>query len=189
MAKRTLIPALMIVAAAAIPAAAATGNDLITTEQVVAAMSHAGMQVSPQQVTLLSEVVASTDAPALKVESMKRWDDHRMMVRLDCASPDQCLPFVVAVRLAQDNEVRPVSAETSRALPAAAPAKSSSTAPTIRAGAAAVLLLDSNRVHIRLSVICLENGVTGQTIRVASKDRRQFYTAEVVSESELRGSL
>ena len=59
----------------------------------------------------------------------------------------------------------------------------------VRAGSPAVLLLDSDHVHIRLSVICLENGSTGQKIRVESKDPRQTYVAEVIDGGILRGSL
>ena len=51
------------------------------------------------------------------------------------------------------------------------------------------LLLEGNHVHIRLTVICLENGTKGQTIRVASKDRKLTYKAEVIEDSTVRGSL
>jgi flagella basal body P-ring formation protein FlgA len=44
-------------------------------------------------------------------------------------------------------------------------------------------------VHIRIAVVCLENGAPGQTIRVSSKDRRQTYTAKVIDEAVLRASL
>jgi hypothetical protein len=50
-------------------------------------------------------------------------------------------------------------------------------------------MLDSDRVHIRLSVICLESGVPGQTIRVTGKDRKLVYRAEVIDGSLLKGRL
>jgi flagella basal body P-ring formation protein FlgA len=59
----------------------------------------------------------------------------------------------------------------------------------MHAGAPATLLLEGARVHIRLAVVCLENGAPGQTIRVASRDHRQTYMAKVVDEEVLRASL
>jgi flagella basal body P-ring formation protein FlgA len=50
-------------------------------------------------------------------------------------------------------------------------------------------LLDGGHVHIRLSVVCLENGDPGQRIRVESKDPHQTFIAEVVDGGVLRGSL
>jgi flagella basal body P-ring formation protein FlgA len=59
----------------------------------------------------------------------------------------------------------------------------------IRSGSAATLLLDGPRIHIQLSVICLESGEPGKTIRVTSKDHKQVYTAEIIDGTLLRGSL
>jgi flagella basal body P-ring formation protein FlgA len=50
-------------------------------------------------------------------------------------------------------------------------------------------MLDSERVHIRLSVICLENGAPGQMIRVTGKDHRLVFTAQVIDGSLLKGRL
>lgn len=52
-----------------------------------------------------------------------------------------------------------------------------------------ILLMDGNHIHIKLSVISLENGSAGQTIRVSSQDRRQVYTAQIVDGTLLRASL
>jgi hypothetical protein len=177
------IPALVLFAAIAIPAVAATGYDSITKEQIAAAMSGAGMRVSAEQVMLLSDVVASTNTPGLKVESMERWGADRMRVRLDCAKREDCLPFYVAVRLTQGDAGSGHGESPSIA-------KTASTASyVIRAGSSAILLLDGGHVHIRVPVVCLENGTTGQTIRVSSKDRHLTYTAQVVDGTILRGSL
>jgi hypothetical protein len=189
MKKLSLIPVLILSAAAALPAAAAPGREVITAEQIAAALNTAGMRISPQQVELLSNVVATTPAPMLEVKSMERTGDHRTMVRLDCADPGQCLPFFVAVRSSPTNGPLLALADSdpsSAAIPAMRPRPG---AFTVRAGSPATLLLDSNRVHIRLSVICLENGAAGQTIRVTSKDHRQVYNAEVVDAALLRGQL
>lgn len=182
-----LITTLMLGAAVALPAAAAPGRDPITTAQVAAAISGAGMQTSAQQVTLLTNVVATTSVPELKVQSMERWGDHGMKVRLGCANPEECLPFFVAVRGNDTNTA--VSADSDRSSNALARAKQDPKSFVVRSGTPVTLLIDSDRVHIKLSVVCLENGAPGQTIRVASKDHKQTYMAEVVDGSLVRGRL
>ena len=66
---------------------------------------------------------------------------------------------------------------------------SSYTPPVLRAGSTATLLLEGNHIHIRLSVICLDGGSPGQTIRVTDPDRREVYTAQVIDGVTLEGRL
>lgn len=205
--QRTAI--LMLSLLLALPALAAPGRNVITTAQVAAAISDMGMTVSAQQITLLSDAATKTSAPSLKVQSMEPWGDQRMKVRMGCASLEQCLPFYVAVSrnprsvanaVSLASAVSPVSslsADAARPLNAASPsappvtplARPRATNVVVKSGSSAVLLLDSNHVHIQLVVVCLENGSVGQTIRVASKDRRQKYTAEVCDGGVLKGQL
>ena len=124
---------------------------------------------------LLADVVATNSAPKLKVESMERWGDHRMKFRLDCVKSEECLPFFVAVRWSQAEATPPVFADHSST--AISLAKPGSNSFIMRAGSPAILLLDGDHIHIQLPVVCLENGALGQTIRVASPDHRQTYTA------------
>lgn len=182
-----LITTFILGAAVALPAAAAPGRDAITTAQVAAAISDMGMQTSAQQVTLLTNVVATTSVPSLKVQSMERWGDHGMKVRMGCANPEECLPFFVAVRGNETNTA--FSADSDRSSNAIARVKHDPKSFVVRSGTPVTLLIDSDRVHIKLSVVCLENGAPGQTIRVASKDHKQTYMAEVVDGSLLRGLL
>jgi hypothetical protein len=151
-------------------------------------MNAAGMKVSPQQVMLLADVTARISAPGLQVESMERWGDARMKVRLNCSDPSACLPFIVAVRWSPQSTLLPVAAtqRSSAAMTAPRPDVSST---VVRSGAPVILLLDGGRVHIRLSAVCLESGAAGQAIRVVSKDHRQTYTAVVVDGSTVRASL
>jgi hypothetical protein len=181
------IPVLILLAATALPAMAASGRVSITAEEVATAINAAGMKVSADQVELLTDVVATNSAPALKVESMERWGDHGMKFRLDCVKAKECLPFYVAVQWSQAKATSSVSAEHSSSAFFAANPDSNSF--VVRTGSPAVLLLDGDHIHIRLPVVCLENGALGQTIRVASKDHRQTYTAEVGDNAVLRGKL
>jgi hypothetical protein len=171
-------------AAVALPVMGAV-HHAVTTAEVVAAINGIGMEIAPDQVTLLTAVVANTESPRLTVKSIERWDDHRVMVRMECADREECLPFFVGLRLSRDETSRAVAALPDRS----AGLQSRANVPVVKAGSPATLLLDGDHVHIRLSVICLQNGITGQTIRATSKDHTVVYTAEVVDGGVLKGRL
>jgi hypothetical protein len=186
-----LISALTLTAAMALAAAPAPSRAPITPAQIAAAITAAGMQVSADQVTMLTDVAAASASPALLVESMQPWGDRRMKVRLGCAASEQCLPFFVTVRLGQPSAAQSAIAASSTGILRAG-TLGSGTDPksfVVRAGAPATLLLDGDHVHIRIAVVCLENGAAGQTIRVASTDHRQTYMAKVIDQAVLRASL
>jgi hypothetical protein len=179
----------MIFAAATSSASAAAGHYAISTDEIAATMGRFGMQIAPAQVTLLSVVVATNPAPRLTVRSIQPWGSQRMMARLECESKEQCLPFFVGLQMADGSDAQS-GGGSSR--PATSPIPSSMTSSrnyVVRSGAPATLQLDSERVHIRISVICLENGAAGQTIRVTGKDHRLVYSARVIDGGHLQGSL
>jgi hypothetical protein len=180
-----LISAAMVLAAAALPAAAANTRAAISTAQVAAAISSAGIKVSADQVTLLADVAAATPAPTLMVESMERWGDHRTKVRMSCANAE-CVPFYVAVQWEQAEPA--AAAFGGRAATTAVLAKPAPGAVVLRAGATATLLLESDHVHIRIPVVCLESGAIGQTIRVATADHRQTFMAQVGDPALVKGT-
>jgi hypothetical protein len=180
--------AILILSVLAVPTVAAAQRQAITAAQVAAAMNAAGMKVSPQQVMLLADVTARTGSPGLQVESMERWGDDRIKVRLNCSDRSACLPFFVAIRSSPQSTLLPVAA-MQRSSAAMSPPRTDVSPIVVRSGAPVILLLDGGRIHIRLSVVCLESGAAGQTIRVASKDHHQTYTAVVVDGSTVRASL
>jgi len=188
MTKTGFISTLTLSALIVLPVAAKTGNEAITAAQIAGAISDAGIKVSADQVTLLSDVVSRTASPALKVEGMERLAGHRLRVRLDCSKPEECLPFYVIVR-ADESGAETFAPPLVQSSSAISPARQPASTFAVRAGAPAVLLLEGSHVHIQLSVVCLENGAPGQTIRVASPDRRRTYMAEVVDGTTLRGRL
>jgi hypothetical protein len=183
---RRIAAVVVVWVAATLPAASQSNRFSITRDQVANAIDGAGLQVSAGQVTLLSNIVSATGKPALKVESIQKWGDRKMMVRLECASPGECLPFIVAVRLSGAAQERLALAPQSEPVSFSAKPRESD---TIRAGSTAVLFLEGPHVHIQLSVVCLENGSIGQRIRVATRDRRLTFIAEILGDSTLRGQL
>jgi hypothetical protein len=180
---RRSISCLIFSVAAALPAAAASGHYAITTDRIAAAVSSSGMQVSPAQVTLLTTVVANIAEPVLKVMSIDRSRGQRTVARLECANAEQCVPFMVTLHMDAD------SAATMPNRSATPVSQGRPAIPAVRAGSPATLRLEGTHVHISLSVICLENGVTGQTIRAASRDHRQMYTVQVLRDGTLEGRL
>lgn len=167
MMQRRSIFFLVFCTAAALPALGSPVRYAITADQVAAAVANQGMQVSPDQVVLLTGVVAHVAAPELKVKSVDRMGPQRAIARLECADSGQCLPFVVSIRLAENGSTDLVSAPTHSSLPARSQFRP---APiVVRAGSTAILLLNGVHVHISLAVICLENGTPGQLIRATDR--------------------
>ncbi len=188
----TFISTWIALLAMALPAVAATGHDAIMPEQIAAAISGAGVPVSAKQVTLLTEVLARTNSPALRVQSMEPLSDHRMKVRLNCFNVAECVPFYVTIRTSGEGPAQPspvASAQLQLPPPRPTPRKTEADSPVLRTGSSATLLLEGDHMSIQLPVVCLESGAIGQTIRVASKDRRQTYTARVFDGGTLRGKL
>jgi hypothetical protein len=128
----------VVCAAAALPAPAAPPQYHLTAEQVAAAVRGAGVQVAPEKVSLLADVVASVPQPALKVTSIAPAGGDRAMARVECADSTQCLPFFVALQLG-------AGASQSAALPGGQPPKSSAT--VVRPGERATLLLEGAHVQ------------------------------------------
>src|ERR1700723_3044813 len=171
--KRTWsIPAITLLATMASAATPGAARAPITVAEVAAAISGAGMAITAEQVTLLTDITSATASPSLKVDLIEPWGDHRMKVRLDCASSQECMPFFVAVRCAQQLAAEPGAAAMNHSLAPASPARLDPKSILMRAGAPPTLFLEGGRVHIRLAVVCLENGALGHTICVASRDYR-----------------
>jgi len=175
----------MIVVCFAMPALAVTQHYGIRTESIAAAINGVGMQVTPAQVALLTDVVSTTNAPRLKVSLIEKLGDHRLMARVECQNPQECMPFFVRINLGPDTGVSTSSGQFKESLPSAGRAKQDA----VKAGSKATLLLDSDHMHISLAVVCLESGAVGQKIRVSAGERRQIYLAEVVNGQLLKGSL
>ena len=107
--------------------------------------------------------------------SDKRSGPHSL-VKLACHLPGRCLPFYAIVGCRYG-----VAAGEQPEHPSAADALRPEAVFTIRAGVHATMVMDDDRAHIQVAVICLENGIAGHRIRVASPDHKQIYVAEVVS--------
>lgn len=174
-----------VLAIAALPAVAAEQYP-ISAGQVAAEINRMGMPVSAGQITMLADVSAATQNPALKVRSIQPQNGGGVLVRLECERAGQCLPFFVRVQTTSSGAI----ANTNEPARAVLPSRfSSPQLPLLKSGSTATLLLEGDHVHITIPVISLQNGVPGQTIRVSSPDHRKTYSAQVVNATLLRGRL
>lgn len=178
----------IVVVSATVFASAVPAHFAISPEQVAIALGSAGIQVDPTQVALLSAAVATSTTPNLKVRTVAPSGDHTALVRIECLNARECLPFFVRIQTGSSGDAlaAPLHAEQHRVSPHQ---QASARSVVVRAGSQAVLLLESERVHIRIPVICVENGATGERIRVKGTLNRLTYTAEVVDANLLKGSL
>jgi hypothetical protein len=170
-------------------AQAAPGHYAISTAQIATTMGQFGIEVAPQQVKLLADVTATTESPRLVVRSVRPWGNQHLMARLECADSEQCKPFFVGLESNPDDGARTSDVSATRGAGAWSGQIESSKNYVVKSGSPAVLQLDNEHVHIRIAVICLENGAPGQRIRVTGKDHRMIFTAQVVDGSLLKGRL
>lgn len=165
---------------------------VLTAATISSAFSGNGVSISEQQVTLPTEIVAAVVDPVLAVSSMERGRGHVTRVRMSCRNAGECLPFYVSVR-SEDMPVTEINRQPSqKALMQRLEAQIASKigSPVVmHAGSHAVLLIDDDHLHMRLPVVCLENGALGAVIRVASGDHKQMYRAEVLDGNSLKGRL
>ena len=173
----------VLCATAALPALAGMRHYPITPEQIASAIADDGIRVSGNEIALLADVVATVPQPALRLSSIHPAANHLLIARVECADAAQCLPFLVSLH------VDGVTASPAAKEAAPQPQPHRPVAPVVHAGSKAILLLDGPHVHIRLTVICLENGVLGQTVRAANPDRSQYYFVQVAGDQLLRGRL
>lgn len=163
----------------------------IGVSQVAQLLSQRGVPVANSQVSLLANVVATMPQPALDVASVEAFGDRaqgRTLVKLVCREPRVCLPFYAVISSGEVG-AGPASIQSVRSVSASLATLKPEAAIAVRAGARATLLMDDERMHIRMVVVAVENGIAGHTIRVASPDHKQFYEAKVIGANLLRRSL
>ena len=165
----------------------------VTTEQVVAAMQGHAWSTEGVRVTLPAAITAAVADPKLGVEMASMLTAHEARLRIVCRVPAACLPFFAtavwpesAVSVAPPTDRKATGSERKTTASAAA---NESSAGRLRAGASVTLLLEGERVHIEMQAVCLQAGATGEKVRVASRDRKQTFVAEIVNPTLLKGSL
>lgn len=176
----------------------------IAASQVTRAMDLASLPVEGASVRLAAPFTSSRANAVMEVESVTSMGHHAARLRLVCKDHSECIPFFAEVTFPDAVDVtklcgvktsRVASVQGSEAANQASVSESPSQpapakeAAVLRAGAAATLAFDADRIHIRLEVISLQTGSAGSRVRVSSLDHKQFYVAQVVTPTLLKGEL
>jgi hypothetical protein len=164
----------------------------VTPEMVVAAMKYRQLPIEGVQVRLAAPITSSAPNPMLDIQTMTRIDDHNAQLRFACRVRPECLPFYVAVTWPTTAASVTVPGPLAREAGLVRGTGQHSETPAngaMRRGSTATLLIEDEKVHIRLRVICLEGGVTGDRVRVATPDRKVAYNAEIVAPNLLKGGF
>jgi hypothetical protein len=182
----------------------------IERSQVEAAMVKGALQVDGAEVSIGASMTSAMPNAELVIESVTLIKPHSIRLRLVCSDRSACLPFLATATYPASVDVakfvpgrsRPaqrMAGQDHAATPAADSGKSetqrgevavtSAAGPVLRVGEPAMLEFDADRIHVRIEVVCLENGTTGNRIRVVTRDHKQNYVAEVVAPSLLKGEL
>lgn len=153
---------------------------LVSSEQVVAALRTSGQYVSPNQVQLLSLVHTREPNAVLHLIHIEPWQEGMQKAEIRCVDLSACLPFFVLIEGARVPDLA-VGKVPEPGMAEAGPKKYD-----VRKGDTAVLTIETEQSRITMRVICLENGDRGQKIRVASKDRKRSYEAEIIAPGVLK---
>ncbi len=159
----------------------------ITRAQVVEALRRGGLPADPEQVQLAARVVASVSQPTLRVVSLAA-EAAQLQLRLECAGRAECLPFLATIAM-PDRTAATAAQQHWSVGSRGEEAEQIHKQTAVHNGSRLTMLLDGDRLHIRMPVICLAAGDPGQAVRVAGVDRKQTYTAEVIDEHTVRGQL
>jgi flagella basal body P-ring formation protein FlgA len=152
-------------------------------QQVVDALALAGVKVAPDQIEFLSGIRSTKESASIQVVSTSNSSAGTVKVKLRCQDNRECLPFYVLVHSLDNLNVGSTRLKAVSVVEADVPQN------VIRGGEHATLVLESPDSRMSLPVICLQSGVVGQTIRVASPDHRQLFDAVVIAPGMLKGSL
>lgn len=156
----------------------------ISSEQVAGALRSGGLDIDAEHITHMPNVTAAEESPQLSIVRVVPVDSEEVAVRLACRDASICLPFLVFVRARRSEAER---FRSTTASPPQVKVASASTHPLMRAGESVTFLIESDDVRITMNVVCLQAGQVGDTIRVATTDRKLVYRAQVIAPGIVKG--
>jgi hypothetical protein len=167
--------------------------------QVELAMERIQLPTRRVQVKLAAAVTSSSADTRLEIKSVTLISPREMRLRIVCSDVSECLPFFALATYPEsiDTAKLPLqladkAAGVEQAVHDAKKVETSASAastPVMRSGSPATLDLDSNKVHVSIAVVCLESGAAGDKVRVATRDHKLVYVAEVVNSKLLKGTF
>ena len=115
----------------------------------------------------------------LRVTSVRSgYDAKSRLVRLECASPRDCLPFHVVVRGTGFDPGK----STGKAEPNPAGTKS----PVARSGDYVLLVEERSGMRLKVTAVCLQSGAVGDHIRVRNLATQRILVAMIAGKNLVR---
>ena len=180
----------------------------VTNGQMFTALQKARLPTEGAEISIAAAITASVPGAELELISMLQLSPSMVRLRVTCENRAQCIPFYAfvtwprAVSLGQSRVAMLGSRDKRKMLKpssgsdedtatqiAAKLASDGGSGIAMRSGAFATLLLEDGRIHIRMQVVCQQDGSFGDKIRVTTPDHKKSYVAEVLAPSLLRGDL
>jgi len=159
----------------------------ITSFDIAAAITSAGIRVTAEQIEQLSSIPATKPSPRLKLVKLEPMDGYLVKARLQCDSTRICLPFYVLINWQQAQDSRAALASWKEST-SAGPRALKKDEILVHSGKNATMIFDGTSIHMTLPVVCLQNGGRGQRVRVASTDRKRTFIAKVEGEGIVRAT-
>ena len=148
----------------------------ITPIHITGALTTAGLHVDAGQIESLSLMTASEANPKLSATKFESLDANTTKVRLQCERTNVCLPFYVLLHWPEG---------TKEDLKGTARPSVLLEPLMVHNGKVATLVFEGQNMRMMMPVLCLQNGVRGQRIRVISKDRKKVFVARVTGPGTL----
>jgi hypothetical protein len=156
-------------------------SSMLTARPVVEALHNAGVEANVGEIEFVGSVPASDTDAVLRVTGLRTLKTGTVWVRLVCRRAQDCLPFFILLHPVEKGIVPSFSILPDSKTQSASIQKTRSPS-MIRAGSRATLLLKSGPASIRMSVICLESGERGASIRVRNVATKRILAAQIVDQ-------
>ena len=185
---RCALAVFLVTAAALSRAQAPLPRFPLTSTLVSAALEVAGLRVTPAQIVLPLQLATESEHPVLHVIGAELVSGSRLRIRLACNSNRDCQPFFALVERSSTDPALNFMASLPSSSAPDLPIRTG-TAPGIRAGQHATLLMEDDHMRISVPIISIDSGAVGKEVRVSSLDRKTTYQATVLGPQMVRGSL
>jgi hypothetical protein len=163
------------------------GQTPISVEDVQQALAEHGVMLTASQLGPLPKVERKNPELHLLALQAQRIGPKELRLRLKCRNSGECLPFYAQVFWPSTEDME----SALKALKATTTTKVEElkARPVMKIGCDATLLINGAHSEMSIPVIALQNGASGEKIRVTSHDHKQMYLAEVVDARILKMRL
>lgn len=178
-----IVVAIAQMAIGTVPAhAAVPERTAITPAQVTEVLTSSGLRITLDQLEPLTHMTATQPNPKLTATRIESLDANTTKVRLQCERTDVCLPFYVLIHWPDTDKAKQAVIGTSSRRVLLEPLM-------VHNGKDATLIFEGQNLHMSMPVLCLQNGVRGQHVRVISKDRKKIFLARVTGPGTLTSAV